>query len=230
MTSDKKYRTNSLVLIGLRGRVSMSATALLNVPSGVAQRFKALGKQCRASVRQAINRKPIGVLFVAAMVSAPCLAETPAVNGAEKLTVFQGDSALSGVSMGESVVQHVPTKPGERLRIDGGVEGIGGANQMLVAVSPEGKAMGDQQRKADAGETKQPQVRLTQYDSENIHPLLWIFLGFIWGGILLRAPPEGRDSKSIQAEVDEEIRQLEAYYRKPIEERSQGAPHSRYLT
>lgn len=115
---------------------------MLGLAGRITESLKALNKQLVAVVWQAVAHKPIWVFLAAAVISAPCLAETPAVNGAKKVSpeLVSGGKVL-GKGLDQSTVKRMAAKPGENGRVDSGAEGGSSGGKANAMFAPEREAM-----------------------------------------------------------------------------------------
>lgn len=110
---------------------------MLGLTRRATESLKAMSKQLGAVVWQAVANKPIWVFLATAVISAPCLAETPVVNGAKVAPEFVRSGKVLGKHLDKSAVQSVPAKPSENGGVDSGAEGGGGSSETnFVTVAP----------------------------------------------------------------------------------------------
>lgn len=115
---------------------------MLGLVCRIAESFQPLNKQLWAAVWQAVADKPIWVFLAAAVISVPCLAETPAVNGANKVMpelVSGGKVLWKGLD--QSAVKRVAAKPSEKIGVNSGTKGGGDDGKTNAMLAPERKAM-----------------------------------------------------------------------------------------
>lgn len=105
------------------------------------QGFQSLNKQLRPSIRKAIANKPIWMFFVAAVISLPCAAETPAVDRAKVAPELVSSSKVLGKGLDQSTMKRMASKPGEKGGIDGGAEGRSSDGKANAMLTPEREAM-----------------------------------------------------------------------------------------
>lgn len=107
----------------------------LGLIGNIAQSLKALYKQLRTVVWKAVTHKPVWVFFAIAMISLPCTAETPAINGAKVAHELTSSGNVVGVDLKQSSVENMTTKrhptvkTGESARINSSAEGGGGGSK-----------------------------------------------------------------------------------------------------
>jgi len=111
--------------------------------SRITKRLQALNKQFLPVFWEAIERKQVWGFFVAAVISAPCAAEPPAVDGAEVAPKLTSGGKVAWVSLHQNHVEYVTTKNDLTVEarkgggVNSGTEGGGsGSEASLVAVSP----------------------------------------------------------------------------------------------
>ena len=125
-------------------------SAMLSLSGCVTKALKPLRKQIGAIVRQAVEHKPIWVFFAAAVISLPCAAEAPTVNGAKKVTPeLVSGRKMPGKDLDQSAVKRVSAKPCENGRVDICAEGESSGSQTGATLSPERQAMSSDVAKQD---------------------------------------------------------------------------------
>ncbi|MBI5922161.1 MAG: hypothetical protein HY847_11025 [Betaproteobacteria bacterium] len=110
-------------------------STMLGLIGRATKRFKALNKQRWAVVWQTVANKPVGVLLAAAVISVPCLAETPAVDRAEVAPKLVSGGKMLGKDLDQSTVKRMPAKPGENGGVDSGAKGGGSFSTTNVAMN-----------------------------------------------------------------------------------------------
>jgi len=105
------------------------------------QGFQALNKQLSPAIRKAIANKPIWVFLVAAVISPPCAAETPAGDRAKVAPELVSSSKVLWKDLDQSTVKLMSAKIGENGRVDSGAEGGSGDGKANAMLTPEREAM-----------------------------------------------------------------------------------------
>jgi len=96
-----------------------------------------LREQRRAVVWKAIAWKPVWLLFVAAMISAPCFAEPKPLNWAEVTPKLHSSSEMSRKGLDQSSVQLMPMQSRESAGVNSGSKDRGsGSTSSLSTVAP----------------------------------------------------------------------------------------------
>lgn len=115
---------------------------MLGLAGLATKRLKALRKQLWAIVWQAVANKPIWGFFAATVISLPCTAEAPALDGAKKVAPeLVSNSKVLGEDLDQSPVKLMATKPNENGRVDSNAKGDSRRSQTRTSLTPERKAM-----------------------------------------------------------------------------------------
>lgn len=104
--------------------------------SDITQFFKTLNKKLGAIILSVVRNKA-WVVFVTAMISLPCAAEKPTVNGVEKTAKLNSGSAVDGKCFIQGSVQRMTVKPGENIGVNGGAKDGCGSGKTSTSLSPE---------------------------------------------------------------------------------------------
>ena len=128
-------------------------TVRLGLIGSITEGFEAMNKQLRAFVRKAVAHKPIWVFLAAVVVSIPCLAEPPAINGAKVTPELMCGGKVIGKDLDQRGVQRMSAKPGENGRVNSGAECGSGITATNIPMNLESAKNADKRGDQDDSET-----------------------------------------------------------------------------